>query len=99
MSTATTLGAALASAVSMLVIVACANGLRTIARCSMPGSWMLSVHLVRPVISRWSSLRRRALPISLTGGGCVLGDGHDALPSRARAVLAGRGLHGRTMLW
>ncbi len=49
----------------MLVIVACANGLRTIARCSIPGRTMLSVQRVRPVISRWSSLRRRSRPISL----------------------------------
>ncbi len=69
MSTATTLGAALASVVSMFVMFACAKGLRTIAMCSMPGSTMLSVHLVRPVISRSSSLRRRALPISLTAAG------------------------------
>ena len=69
MSTATTLGAACASLVSMAVIFAWANGLRTIARCSIPGSWMLSVQLVRPVISRWSSLRRRALPISRFSAG------------------------------
>ncbi len=48
----------------MLVIRAWANGLRTIARCSVLVNWMLSVHFVRPVISRASSLRRRALPIS-----------------------------------
>ena len=44
MKTATTPGAALAAAVSIAVIVAWANGLRTMARCSIPGRWMLSVH-------------------------------------------------------
>ncbi len=63
-STATTLGDALAASVSIEVMVAWANGLRTIARCSMPGSVKLSVQRVRPVISRWSSLRRRSRPIS-----------------------------------
>ena len=66
-NTVTTFGAALAAAVSMPLILACANGLRTIARCSIPVSWMLSVHRVRPVMRRWSSLRRRAAPISLGG--------------------------------
>src|SRR5690349_24449533 len=65
--TSTTLADAFAAEVSMLVIVACANGLRTIARCRIPGSEMLSVHRVRPVISRWSSLRRRSRPISGVG--------------------------------
>ena len=51
----------------MVVIFAWAKGLRTMARCSMPGSVMLSVQRVRPVISRWSSLRARALPISGAG--------------------------------
>src|SRR3954447_25912296 len=71
--TVTTLGAALAAEVSTEVMVACANGLRTIAMCSMPGSVMLSVQRVRPVISRWSSLRRRSRPISLmlAGASCV----------------------------
>ena len=32
--------------------------------CNMPGRLMLSVHRVRPVMSRASSLRNRALPIS-----------------------------------
>ncbi len=65
--TATTPGAEVASLVSMALIRAWANGLRTMARCSMPGSWMLSVQRVRPVISRWSSLRLRAWPISAVG--------------------------------
>ena len=94
MSTATTLGAAFAASMSMLVILAWANGLRTIARCSIPLSWMLSVHRVRPVISRWSSLRRRSRPISLTAAaGGLVGDGHCV------HLLAGRGLHRATMLW
>ncbi len=36
--------------------------------CSIPGSTRLSVQAVRPVISRASSLRRRALPTSATVG-------------------------------
>ena len=71
--TATTLGEALAAATSTEVMFAWANGLRTIARCSIPGRVMLSVHRVRPVIRRWSSLRRRSLPISrsVAGRSCV----------------------------
>ena len=65
--TSTTLVAVFAAEVSIERILACAYGLRTMARCSIPGSVMLSVHRVRPVISRWSSLRRRSLPISLAG--------------------------------
>ena len=66
-STVTTLGEVFAASTSMDVMVACAKGLRTIARCSIPGSVMLSVQRVRPVMSRWSSLRRRSLPISAAG--------------------------------
>ena len=73
-STVTTLREALAASTSIEVIVAWAKGLRTIARWSIPGRVMLSVHRVRPVISRWSSLRRRSLPISARGP--VLGGGH-----------------------
>ncbi len=86
----------------MLVILACANGLRTIAMCSIPGSWMLSVHRVRPVISRWSSLRRRERPISFAGRsvGAVLGDGHARHPLARRCDGAGRRCcTARTMLW
>ena len=54
---------------STLVIFACANGLRRKARCSMPGSFMLSVQVVWPVISRASSLRSRARPISSSATG------------------------------
>ena len=64
MKTATTLRAALAPSVLIEVIRAWAKGLRTIAMWSMPGSVMLSVQRVRPVMRRWSSLRRRALPSS-----------------------------------
>ena len=67
--TSTTLVIALAAAVSMLLMVACASGLRTMARWSIPGRVMLSVQRVRPVISRWSSLRRRSRPISSSGAG------------------------------
>ena len=69
----------------MLTMFACANGLRTIARCSIPGSVMLSVHRVRPVISRWSSLRRRSRPISRAGASCVAVIGHPLQPRAARS--------------
>ena len=62
------------------VIRACAYGLRRMARCSMPGSTMLSVQRVRPVIRRASSLRRRGAP---TSAGAVVGDGHAATSSSA----------------
>ena len=55
------------------MIFACATGLRTTARCSIPGRTMLSVQVVFPVISRASSLRRRALPISFSGATAVVG--------------------------
>ena len=67
-STSTTFGEALAALVSIERILACANGLRTMAMCSIPGRVMLSVQRVRPVIRRWSSLRRRSRPISVTTG-------------------------------
>ena len=73
----------------MLVMVACANGLRTIARCSIPGRVMLSVQRVRPVISRSSSLR---LPVATDlGGRGVLYGGHHCLLSAEplRGVLHG----------
>ena len=66
-NTPTTPGAAWAAAESMAEMRAWANGLRTMARCSIPGSWMLSVHRVRPVIRRRSSLRLRGAPISVVG--------------------------------
>ena len=79
----------------MWVIFACANGLRTIATCSIPVSWMLSVHRVRPVISRWSSLRRRRVADLSLRLRPVLGDGHDGAPLEGVGddLLAGGGLH------
>ena len=97
-STSTTLVDALAAAVSMLVMVACANGLRTIARCSIPGSAMLSVQRVRPVISRWSSLRRRSRPILERVSRCVLGGGHAGAPSLA-VLCSAAYCTALTMLW
>ena len=91
---------------SIRVIRACANGLRRNARCSMPGSVMLSVQWVRPVISRASSLRRRARPTS--GGECGLAVmpacsrpsllGHGSLAAPRRAPAAARRT-ARTMFW
>ena len=83
LSTATTFGADAAAEVSTEMIVAWANGLRTMARWSIPGRVRLSVQRVRPVISRWSSLRRRSLPISAAGASAVAVTGH--LPSRRSA--------------
>ena len=60
-----------AASVSMLTILAWAKGLRTIARCSIPGRVRLSVQRVRPVMRRWSSLRRRSRPISRSGFSAV----------------------------
>ncbi len=84
LNTPTTLGDALAASRSTEVIVACAKGLRTMARCSMPGRVMLSVQRVRPVISRWSSLRRRSLPISVAGRSWVAVMSAHLPPSRPR---------------
>src|SRR4051794_15654500 len=69
--TATTLGAAAAAVTSTPTILAWATGLRTIARCSIPGRTMLSVQVVLPVISRVSSLRLRGCPTSLAGAPAV----------------------------
>ena len=55
--TALTLGWASAARVSIETILACASGLRRIAPCSMPGSWMSSVKLPWPRMKRASSLR------------------------------------------
>ena len=106
-NTATTPGADVAPLVSMAEIRAWANGLRTIARCSIPGSWMLSVQRVRPVISRRSSLRLRAG--ADLGCGAVVDGGHDATtvvtgessstaPPPAAIVLA-QAATALTMLW
>ena len=89
-STATTLGEAFAASTSTEVMVAWAKGLRTIARCSIPGRVMLSVQRVRPVIRRWSSLRRRSLPISAAGRSWVAVT--TCAPSAAWSTLL-------TMLW
>ena len=80
-----------AALTSTEVIRACANGLRTNAMCSMPGSTMLSVQLVWPVSSRASSLRGRALPSSGAGGLGV--GGHGVTPASAARRTA------RTMFW
>src|SRR3982751_317794 len=60
----TTPGSRSAALTSTPVIRAWASGLRRIARYSMPGKVMLSVHMVRPVMRRASSLRFRAAPTS-----------------------------------
>ena len=93
-------GDCLAAEVSIEVIRACASGLRTIARWSIPGSWMLSVQRVRPVMSRASSLRRRAGRTRVRRRGLVDG-GHAAPPAVVgSAVRAGRRPGSRlTMFW
>ncbi len=104
--TATTPWAAWPRSVSMAVILAWANGLRTMARCSMPGSWMLSVQRVRPVISRWSSLRLRAGPISAVGRSstAVIRPPPGWRPTRPRrrrrpAIVLAQADTALTMLW
>jgi hypothetical protein len=47
----------------MLVIFACAMGLRTSAKCSIPGSLMLSVQVAFPVRKAESSLRGTLVPM------------------------------------
>ena len=93
--TVTTLGAALASSTLIAVMFAWANGLRTMAMCSMPFRVMLSVQFVRPVISRWSSLRRRSRPISrpslLPGRPGLWSSQASAVPAAVCTAL--------TMLW
>src|SRR3954449_988983 len=63
----TTPGSRSAALTSTPVIRAWASGLRRIARYSMPGKVMLSVHMVRPVMRRASSFRFRAAPTSAVG--------------------------------
>ena len=73
---------------------ACAIELRSVAMCSVPGSWMLSVQLVRPVSRRASSLRR----IGATDRGAVRaldGLGHADAPFISSAAMA----TAFTMLW
>ena len=55
----------------------------------MPGSMMLSVQRVRPVISRASSLRRRALPTLWSLPRRGVGGGHAAPPALAAAAKDG----------
>src|ERR1700694_4784617 len=66
--TAATPGTLSALDESMLLIRACAYGLRTISRCSMPGSFTSSIKLPRPRTSRGSSLRFIEWPRPLTSG-------------------------------
>src|SRR5215210_7955492 len=61
--TPTTPGIALAADVSMDVILACAYGLRRMARWSIPGNLMSSVKVARPARSAASSLRGTLLPL------------------------------------
>ncbi len=78
------------------VIRACAYGLRRNAMCSMPGSLMLSVQLVWPVMSRSSSLRRRPRPISRAGASVVsVCAGMRSPPPRRRAGQRARCSHSR----
>src|SRR5258708_6595720 len=69
----------------MLLIRAWAYGLRTISRCSMPGSFTSSMKLPRPRTSRGSSLRFIEWPRPLTSG---------IFTSRFGRHGVGRHLHG-----
>src|SRR5262249_42659075 len=66
--TAATPGTLSALDESMFLILACAYGLRTMSRCSIPGSLRSSMNLPRPRTSRGSSLRFIEWPRPLTSG-------------------------------
>ena len=97
-STSTTLVVALAAAVSMLVMVACANGLRTIARCSIPGQG----DVVGPARAAGDQpLVLLAAPVAADlerGSRCVLDGGHAGAPSLAPLCSAAY-CTALTMLW
>src|SRR6266511_3395632 len=98
LNAATTPGSRSAGAVSTRVIRAWARGLRRIARGSIPGRVTFSVHRVRPVISRASSLRWRGAPTSLTvvvmspSSRHRLGDGFRRHRFAGQARVGGAGL-------
>lgn len=85
-NTPCTPGSCLAVSVLILVILAWASGLRTTTMCTIPGSMMLSVQRVRPVISRASSLRLRARPSSPVAG-CAVAVISSPLQRRCRAAV------------
>ncbi len=97
LNAATTPGLLRAAEVSTRVTRACAIGLRRNATYSMPGSWMLSVHWVRPVTSRASSLRRRAAPTSCLPGAGSLSMSPSAI-RRATNPAASSSVIGRSPL-
>src|SRR4051812_23169531 len=82
---ATTPGSSRAFATSMLLMRACANGLRTRATHSIPGRLMLSTYLARPVISSGSSFRSCRVAMTFVAGSVTA----ISPPLRAR-----HGLHG-----
>src|SRR5690606_20531287 len=68
-------------------------GLRTMATCTMLGSWMSSVYVPDPVISRGSSLRLSRAPMPATGT-CVTPSPAASIRGRASLLqLAGGVLH------
>src|ERR687890_2865097 len=99
---ATTPGCSRAPETSRCVILACANGLRSRAKWSMPGSLMLSVQFARPVTRAGSSLRGTPPPTYFSGAsvtpmplfplarlsGGLLDGLDDVLVARAAAVIA-----------
>src|ERR1700724_1461256 len=87
LKTATTPGLSRAAEVSTLTIRACAYGLRRNATYSIPGSWMLSVHWVFPVINRASSERLRAVPTSVMARHLVVAHLVSGGPDRPHDVL------------
>src|SRR3954462_8325549 len=103
--TARTPGIFIAASVLMALIFACANGLRTMSMCSMPGSWTSSTELPRPRKKRGSSLRFIEWPIPQISGlvlgmgalllhllGGVLDGLHDVHVPGAAAEISGDGL-------
>lgn len=74
MNTAYTPGIARAAVASMRVMVARANGLRTKHACSIPGRWMSSTKVPRPVSRRLSSTRATRVPEYRVATVSVIGD-------------------------
>src|SRR5437773_10476223 len=92
--TPATPGALLASVMSMLLIRACANGLRTKAACAAPWRVKSSMKWPWPVISRGSSRRWSLAPTSWVTAMSVASGGDRGLLARRAAHRPGGGLDG-----
>src|SRR5215813_998527 len=91
LSTASTPGRAAAALLSMPRIVACACGERTNTAKTCPGRFTSAVKWPRPVMKRWSSLRRTAAPTPVALMAPLLGRRRPLLsPAVAHSLGAGR---------